>query len=162
MSTSERDAGDAGTGAPPPPDESNRAPDLTKQYANEDITIRWYAHRCIHSAECIRNAPGVFDPRRRPWIDLDGGDAAQIMRAIDACPTGALEYLRPADSRIPHMPNSVQMVPRGPLYVRGNFRIIDEVGNVLREGTRVALCRCGKTKNHPFCDNSHRAREVAE
>ena len=158
VSIEERDAGEGGAGAPPEVNETNHAPDRAREYRNEEIAVRWYARRCIHSAECIRRAPGVFDPRRRPWIILENGAVEQIMRAVDACPTGALEYVRPDGSTVQPEENSVRMVPGGPLYVRGSITITDEEGKVIREATRVALCRCGKTKNQPFCDNSHRAQ----
>ena len=159
MNTEERDAGEGGAGGPPEVNESNRAPDLTRAYSNDDITVRWYAHRCIHSAECIRRAPGVFNARRRPWIDLTKGDVERIIDAVESCPTGALEYVLPDGSTERHEEHSVQMVPGGPLYVRGRITITDEEGRVIREATRVALCRCGKTRNQPFCDNSHRAKD---
>ena len=158
MMHQEDDAGEGGTGAPPDVHESNRAPDLTREYRSNEITVRWYAKRCIHSAQCIRHAPGVFDPRRRPWIDLEKGDVDRIMRAVSACPTGALEYVMP-EGAVQEVPDQtvVELVPDGPLFLRGQITIKDEQGRVIRETSRVALCRCGGTKNPPFCDNSHRA-----
>ncbi|HET9905669.1 MAG TPA: CDGSH iron-sulfur domain-containing protein, partial [Anaerolineales bacterium] len=44
----------------------------------------------------------------------------------------------------------------GPLYVRGHMRIMGSGGSLIREDTRVALCRCGHSENKPFCDGSHR------
>jgi CDGSH-type Zn-finger protein len=35
-------------------------------------------------------------------------------------------------------------------------RIVDADGRLIREDTRVALCRCGASGNKPFCDGSHR------
>ena len=40
--------------------------------------------------------------------------------------------------------------------VRGQVRIVDPNGGLIREDTRVALCRCGASGNKPFCDGSHR------
>jgi uncharacterized Fe-S cluster protein YjdI len=158
MTLMDADAGDGGTGAPPDVNESNRAPDFTREYGNGEITVRWFAKRCIHSAQCIRIAPAVFDPRRRPWIDLEKGDVERIMRAVDACPTGALEYVNANSAAIDGAETVVEQVPDGPLFLRGNITIKDEAGNVIRTASRVALCRCGGTKNPPFCDNSHRAK----
>jgi uncharacterized Fe-S cluster protein YjdI len=159
MNTNEQDAGAGGTGAPPDAHESNRAPDLTREYRNDEISVRWYAKRCIHSAACIRIAPGVFDPRRRPWIDLERGDVDRIKAAVDACPTGALEYVHDGVSSSEAGEPTVTPIAGGPLFVRGRIIVRDEAGNVIREASRVALCRCGKTRNPPFCDNSHRATE---
>ena len=46
----------------------------------------------------------------------------------------------------------------GPLVLPARFRIVDHLGNefVLPTGKEsVALCRCGQSKNKPFCDGSH-------
>lgn len=44
------------------------------------------------------------------------------------------------------------------LKVEGDFEIVDAQGNVygLQGRTLVSLCRCGLSKNKPFCDGSHR------
>jgi CDGSH-type Zn-finger protein len=34
-------------------------------------------------------------------------------------------------------------------------RVVDAEGNVLYEGERAALCRCGGSANKPFCDGTH-------
>jgi CDGSH-type Zn-finger protein len=44
----------------------------------------------------------------------------------------------------------------GPLLVTGGVRVLDAGGNVLYEGERAALCRCGGSSNKPFCDGTHR------
>jgi CDGSH-type Zn-finger protein len=47
----------------------------------------------------------------------------------------------------------------GPLVIQGPVKIIDHLGNefTLQPGKdTVALCRCGHSKNRPFCDGSHR------
>jgi CDGSH-type Zn-finger protein len=50
---------------------------------------------------------------------------------------------------------SASEAPNGPLFLRGQLRIVDGTG-VVREATRVALCRCGGSGNKPFCDGTHR------
>jgi CDGSH-type Zn-finger protein len=51
----------------------------------------------------------------------------------------------------------------GPLLVRGDLRVLDpETGGVIAEETRLALCRCSKSENQPFCDNSHRRTHFTE
>ncbi len=157
MATNERDAGDGGAGAPPDVSEQNRAPDLTKEYVGQGIAVRWYARRCVHSAACIMQLPDVFDPRRRPWIALANADADAVARAVEACPTGALEYDRPGAQEQPLATTAITMYPGGPHLLRGDIVVRDDDGTVLRRATRVALCRCGKSGNMPFCDNSHRA-----
>jgi CDGSH-type Zn-finger protein len=48
--------------------------------------------------------------------------------------------------------------PNGSMKVEGDFEIVDRDGNVYDLGGRevVSLCRCGLSKNKPFCDGSHK------
>lgn len=46
--------------------------------------------------------------------------------------------------------------PNGSLRVEGPVAIVDADGNVVREGERFFLCRCGHSKTKPFCDGSHK------
>jgi CDGSH-type Zn-finger protein len=88
------------------------------------------------------------------------GTAEKIAEVIERCPTGALHYERldGARAEAPPATNTVTPQPDGPLFVRGQVEIVDAKGNLLLRDTRVALCRCGGSKNKPFCDNSHRSR----
>jgi len=51
--------------------------------------------------------------------------------------------------------NVVQLNAYGPLYVEGDVEVLDADGNVLRKESGVWLCRCGNSKDKPFCDSSH-------
>jgi CDGSH-type Zn-finger protein len=46
----------------------------------------------------------------------------------------------------------------GSLKVEGDFEIVDKNGNVYGlEGREIiSFCRCGLSKNKPFCDGSHK------
>lgn len=154
------DAAAGGAGAPPPPTASNHArTGLTREYRSDDISVLWFAERCIHSAACIRAQPQVFDPKRRPWIVLDAASADAVADAVLRCPTGALHYVRHDGGPQEPEPDAttVQVVRDGPLYLRGPARLTTSDGEVIREDTRMALCRCGQSLHMPFCDNSHRA-----
>lgn len=154
----EANAGKGATGAPPNSTEPNRAPDLTRVYPGTGITVEWYASRCIHSANCVRALPKVFDPRVRPWVDATADRADRIAAAIRRCPSGALRYSRtdgePAESA--EVPATLPPIRNGPLYVRGDVlaRALD--GTELRRDYRMALCRCDLSPRFPFCDNTCR------
>jgi CDGSH-type Zn-finger protein len=47
--------------------------------------------------------------------------------------------------------------PGGSLKVKGDFIIKDSQGRIIPAGESAKLCRCGKSKEQPFCDNSHRS-----
>ena len=160
-------AHEGGAGAPPAPDAPNAAPDLTRRYETEGIIVEWYAGRCIHSANCIRSLPAVFDPRRRPWIDAHAARANDIARAVLRCPTGALHFQRTDDGpqETPDVPTTLTPVRDGPLYVRGDVEVRGYQGERVRRDTRVSVCRCGRAAAMPFCDNTSRSsgwREPAE
>jgi uncharacterized Fe-S cluster protein YjdI len=40
--------------------------DSTKEYTNGEITVIWEAEKCIHSANCVRHNPAVFQPKDKP------------------------------------------------------------------------------------------------
>ena len=129
-----------------------------KAYRSEKITVSFDLERCIHSRECVRGLPEVFDTEKRPWIRPDKSDPDRVAEVVMRCPTGALQFERRdggAEEPVPKE-NIVAVAANGPLYVRGNIEIKDSTGTILLEDTRVALCRCGESKNKPFCDNSHK------
>ena len=45
----------------------------------------------------------------------------------------------------------------GPYRIEGQFTIVDAEGRPLdlKGRTSLALCRCGASKQKPFCDGSH-------
>jgi uncharacterized Fe-S cluster protein YjdI len=130
----------------------------TRTYANDAIEVHWEPRLCIHVQNCVRKLPQVFKAEERPWIVVDGADADAIAATVEACPTGALHYRRLDGGAQEEASDETTVEPRpnGPLFVRGHVRIVGDDGAVIREDTRVALCRCGGSANKPFCDGSHR------
>jgi uncharacterized Fe-S cluster protein YjdI/CDGSH-type Zn-finger protein len=135
----------------------------TRTYEKGDLTVFWDSTRCIHTGICLRSLHSVFNLRNRPWVDLDGADAEQIIATVTKCPTGALRYTSGGAAEPAPAPTAMVPVHDGPLLVRGDLRVLDpETGGVIAEETRIALCRCGKSENQPFCDNSHRRTHFTE
>ena len=66
---------------------------MKKSYENKKIRVFWDSEKCVHSANCLRGLPEVFNAQRRPWIDIDAAEAEDIKRCIDTCPSGALSYV---------------------------------------------------------------------
>ena len=50
---------------------------------------------------------------------------------------------------------TIKVLDKGPLYVNGNVTLIDAEGNRFETKETFALCRCGQSKNKPFCDGQH-------
>lgn len=136
----------------PPTNEPRR-----KAYRASGITVLWEPRLCIHSGHCFRHLPAVFLPGDVPWIHPERADPERITDVVRKCPTGALHFERPDGSAEEPASHGVEVtvMPNGPLYLRGDLEIRRLDGTVVRRDTRVALCRCGRSKNKPYCDDSH-------
>jgi len=130
---------------------------MRKTYSAAGIAVSYDPALCIHAARCVAGAPAVFDPKARPWIRPENGDAAAIAEVIRRCPTGALLYQIPAGpAEEPDPDVTVTIAKNGPLYVRGRVRLVDGKGEASETPPRFALCRCGGSGNKPFCDGTHK------
>jgi len=126
------------------------------EYENDKIKVTYDSKRCIHSAECVKNLPSVFDPNNKPWIVVDNASADEIKEAVHHCPTGALKYSDTDTEEKPSRSNTITIGPDGPLYLRGDIEIQNADGETILEDSRVALCRCGESDNKPLCDDTHK------
>ncbi|MGE5418250.1 MAG: (4Fe-4S)-binding protein [Acidobacteriota bacterium] len=142
-----------------------------KEYKNNDLVIFWYPDLCSHAGKCFGICPDVFIPQERPWIKIDAAPAEDIIKAIDKCPSGALKYVVPDGSCVdPELAKGVgsvsydtihptlvrvRVVRNGPLILDGPMAVTDIDGAVIKEGSKLTLCRCGLSGNRPFCDNTH-------
>jgi CDGSH-type Zn-finger protein/uncharacterized Fe-S cluster protein YjdI len=126
-------------------------------YEGSQIKVTFDLARCIHAEECVHGLPRVFDRDRRPWIDPGQAGAEEIAEVVLRCPTGALKSKRLDGGAAESLPekNTVTLDPDGPLYLEGDIEVADSEGTVLLKDTRVALCRCGASKNKPLCDGRH-------
>ena len=130
---------------------------VKKEYRTDEIAVTWEPEFCTHVGNCVRGVPEVFNPRDRPWVHVDQAPADEIARVIMTRPTGALHFQRLDDGPQEPVPETttVTVTRNGPLVLHGNIEVRDATGNVIRRDTRMALCRCGYSRNKPFCDNSH-------
>ena len=128
-----------------------------RTYTGEDINVTYDGGRCIHVGECLKRLHSVFDKSRRPWVLPDGATADSVAETILHCPSGALHYERQdggANEPVPDY-STIRLSRRGPLFVQGDFTIVNGAGETVLTDTRATLCRCGASANKPFCDNSH-------
>jgi uncharacterized Fe-S cluster protein YjdI len=127
-----------------------------REYATEELVVEWRPELCYHARACIEALPVVFDPERRPWIQVDAASADEVEDAVARCPSGALRSrrLRAAARVEPIGETEVSVTPNGPLILRGNLRIVRDGVEIARL-EKAALCRCGQSSNKPFCDGTH-------
>lgn len=61
-----------------------------QEYKNDRIIVRFDEYLCGHAGECVGGLPGVFQPSKDPWIDVNAASPEEIAEVINRCPTGAL------------------------------------------------------------------------
>jgi CDGSH-type Zn-finger protein len=127
-----------------------------KSYAGKRITILDNRAICSHSAICTDELKSVFRHRDRPWIDPDGAAVEEIIATIKKCPSGALSYaIDGVEAKAPQRPPLVTVTDNGPYAVTGGIELMGvEFGDGASK-EHYTLCRCGASKNKPFCDGSH-------
>jgi CDGSH-type Zn-finger protein/uncharacterized Fe-S cluster protein YjdI len=123
-------------------------------YEGPGVTVHWDKARCIHAGQCVRGLKDVFNPKQRPWIQPDRAEVERLTEVIGRCPSGALWYER-QDGPTEAAPavNAMRMEVNGPLHVHADLFI--DGASPVGAGTRASLCRCGRSANMPYCDNSH-------
>lgn len=67
-------------------------------YPTPEITVTFDPALCIHSGNCVRGLPAVFDVGRRRWVRPEAATAEQVAAQIARCPSGALKYYRPGET----------------------------------------------------------------
>lgn len=65
-----------------------------KEYTNGEITVVWESGKCIHSGNCVRNNPEVFQPKEKPWVKIDASSSEKILHTVNKCPSAALTSYR--------------------------------------------------------------------
>jgi uncharacterized Fe-S cluster protein YjdI len=155
--------------------------DNNRKYTNGEITVYWKPSKCIHATTCFRELLDVFNPRKRPWVNMQGAATGKIIEVVDKCPTQAISwkynkdlsaseieevletgaevtpddlYEKKLEENVPDV--EITIMKNGPILVEGNFRVIGPDGNELRSAIMTSFCRCGHSKAQPFCDGSHR------
>jgi uncharacterized Fe-S cluster protein YjdI len=134
--------------------------DITKKYTNGEVTVVWKPGQCMHSTICFNGLSTVFDPRKRPWVNIEGASTNQIVDQIKKCPSGALSYFMNNETEGKSVKveaeTIVETMTDGPLLVFGNVSIKDAGGIVTKKNNVTAFCRCGGSSNKPFCDGTHK------
>ena len=66
-------------------------PKRLQVYETPDITVTFAPDVCIHSGNCLRGLPLVFDVGRKHWIRPELATATEVAAQIARCPSGALQ-----------------------------------------------------------------------
>lgn len=129
----------------------HRVPGKVSEWKGKNITIVDNTNVCSRHMSCINNLPQVFEE--------ENPDAVNVKRIIDTirqCPSGALTYKMggrhcQAFKREP----AITIARNGPFKVVGAIRLKDDMKSEPACPEHYTLCRCGHSRNKPFCDGSH-------
>ncbi len=132
---------------------------LVKQYTKGELTVNWEPGKCIHSKICWNGLAEVFNPNRRPWVDLSAAEQQTIMKQVDQCPSGALSYSLPNGHAENQTSTLIKVAENGPLLIQGSCTVELPDGSSEQREKTTALCRCGASNNKPFCDGMHKQIE---
>lgn len=148
-----------------------------RQYTNGEITVFWIPSKCIHATTCFRELIEVFNPGRRPWVNMNGAPSRRIIEVVNKCPTQALVWKNnqdlteeehkaqrhfgtveetPRSISRKEKPTNIRIMKDGPIVVEGIFEVIGSDAQILKPTTMTSFCRCGASGNMPFCDGTHR------
>jgi uncharacterized Fe-S cluster protein YjdI len=137
-----------------------------RKYTNGEITVFWKPKKCIHVTTCYRELIEVFNPRKRPWVNMQGAPTEEIIRVVNLCPTQALSFQYNKDIDAEKQADNCQernaeipevcVIEDGPVVIKGNFVLYDTNNTKLDHGHTVSICRCERSGNLPFCDGAHR------
>jgi CDGSH-type Zn-finger protein len=152
---------------------STHDPKKERPYDGAGIVIHDNRGICAHAARCTAGLPEVFRYGQRPWIEADAATVEAIVKVIRSCPSGALSYTPKGAAETSADPGTgmaanagtqvrdfglepaIEASANGPYNVRGGIAI--DAPEELQPPTpdHYSLCRCGASKNKPYCDGSH-------
>ena len=119
-----------------------------------DLTLIYEGKKCIHSRFCVTWGPKVFIANvKGPWINPDAMSTEALTEIAHVCVSGAIRYKR-KDGQPDEAPPPVNLISvreGGPYAIRADIRL----DGAPPASYRLTLCRCGASKNKPFCDGSH-------
>jgi len=134
----------------------DRVPDRRKTYTGKNIAIHDNRALCAHAGFCTDSLSAVWRMHQSPWIDSDAADATAIIDTIRKCPSGALSYsVAGVEQRDPNRTPAIHATKDGPYRVTGGVALDGQEWDHGASREHYTLCRCGASKNKPFCDGTH-------
>ena len=137
-----------------------RQPDRLDRYEGDGVTVRDNRGTCAHAGYCTDGLPAVFRLRQEPFVDPNGASPDEIAAVVAKCPSGALSVAAAAADASGEP--SVFVAPNGPNVVQGGPELVGVEQNEGASPEHFTLCRCGQSKNKPFCDGTHWSVEFDE
>jgi len=130
--------------------------EFLEDYKGKDITVHFNRSICAGTSSCVKGSPSVFlSGERKDWIRPNEDSVESIIATIKTCPSGALSYSINDSLHLDTRETpKVTIVKNGPYSVEGVVCKHKNLPNNFCE-SKYTLCRCGFSKNKPYCDYSH-------
>ena len=136
----------------------DRTEDRATRYEGREVTIVNNPLLCSVAEYCHRELESVFNMNNQPWINPDGDTLENIKAVIEKCPSGALSYsINGQTQPVSDCEATITIEKNGPLRITGRIELQDAKWGQGASQEHYTLCRCGASKNKPFCDGSHAA-----
>lgn len=133
-----------------------RMADRRDSYRAGSLTIHDNRSICAHAGHCTDGLDSVFRQKSEPWIDPAGASPEAIEEIVHHCPSGALSYtLDGVDGGDPRREPAITVTHDGPYAVVGSVELRGQPMAIGASSEHYTLCRCGASKNKPFCDGTH-------
>jgi CDGSH-type Zn-finger protein/truncated hemoglobin YjbI len=141
-----------------------RVPDRRDTHLGPELTVFDNRGICAHSGFCTDRLASVFHAGSEPFVTADGAPAGDIIRAVCACPSGALSYavagVEQREDVDQDRDAKIEVSKDGPYRITGGIALSDGLGNPepRAAGSSIehySLCRCGHSQNKPFCSGMH-------
>ncbi len=140
-----------------------RVEDKRDNYAGQKITIHDNRGICAHAGRCTDGLAAVFHLKEEPWIYPDSASAEEIIDTIKKCPSGALSYsVDGVEYQVKDGKPSIFIAPNGPYVVSGGPALENTERGEQTSTEHFTMCRCGGSKNKPFCDGTHWYNEFTD
>ncbi|MCF7821549.1 MAG: CDGSH iron-sulfur domain-containing protein [Mariprofundaceae bacterium] len=125
-----------------------------EKHETDEGTLCFDGRKCIHSRNCVLSRPDVFVPNvEGEWIHPERATTDELHTLADNCPSGAIQFIEHGKGVRKPLVNTLHIRENGPYALKAEIQIDGEV----ELQTRLTLCRCGATRNPPYCDGSHTA-----
>jgi CDGSH-type Zn-finger protein len=108
---------------------------------------------CMHAGYCRP----LKELREKEGSDQSDATAREIIKIVHACPSSALSFetVDPIDQDQESSNYQLEIIEGGEIRVSGSFEPVNFSLQERQETTKATLCRCGLSKNKPYCDAAH-------
>ncbi len=137
--------------------------DKRDTYEGQPVTVHDNRGICAHIGRCTDGLPAVFRMKEEPWVHPESAPKEELISTVKSCPSGALSHSIGGDEhRDQDREPAIHVSKNGPYFVTGGPELTDTERGEGASTEHFALCRCGGSKNKPFCDGTHWAIEFQD